>query len=331
MLFVFASPGDETRAAGGTIAAAADAGGGVTVLTCARPSVGETAAATAMAHLGVTDHRYLGDAGARIQGASPRRYTAGGSPDDLERADPGEIAADIATVIALTGATAVITGSSRTSAEALVGAAVRHACEVMEIECHEVASPGSGSDVVDVDVTAFAGRIDAALAAYGTESSRGAERVESFRPAFRARSAEWAGLGVAARVIALLGALAGGAAIGALGTVVFQASPMIGSVAVPLGLIAALAVMACVLVGLRLVFQTRIVAAAAALGILAVITLLSQESPGGSILIPAFPLSYAWVYGPPLIAAGVLAWPDLTRARRAREAVPLGPSADTPG
>ncbi len=342
---MFAAPGDETRLAAGTIAAAVAAGDDVTVLTCARDAGSGDQVTSAMRVLGVLDHRYLGDADARISGSSPRRYGAGtatrtvtsmdastaASTDALSAAAAGEVAADIATVISLIDATAVVTDGTRSTPEAIVVAdATRHACDVMGVECHEAVTSAISGDVVELDVSPHLDPKRAASAAYGLPSGTGVTAAEWFRPAFRTRSAEWAGLGVGARIAALVVALAGGAAVGALGTVVFQAALVVGAVRVPLGLIAVMVVVAGLLVGLRLVFQSRYVAAAAAVGMIGVITVLSQESPGGSVLIPAFPLSYVWVYGPVLIAAAVLAWPDLARIRRVRIAEAVVETKGTP-
>ena len=54
----------------------------------------------------------------------------------------------------------------------------------------------------------------------------------------------------------------------------------------------------------------------AALGAIAVILLFSQQSAGGSVLIPNNLAGQVWLVGPILIAAIVLAWPDVQPRRR---------------
>ncbi|HEU4807029.1 MAG TPA: PIG-L family deacetylase, partial [Homoserinimonas sp.] len=135
VLFVHAHPDDETIATGGTIATLIDAGVGVSVLTCTRGELGEVIPpelahlegdgprlaehrvgelAEAMRILGVDDHRYLGEADARLGDLPPRRYLDSGmvwgeagpepvaDPDDeaLCSAPLDEVVADIASVIA---------------------------------------------------------------------------------------------------------------------------------------------------------------------------------------------------------------------------------------
>jgi hypothetical protein len=101
-----------------------------------------------------------------------------------------------------------------------------------------------------------------------------------------------------------------GAVFGAIGTVAHQTSVTWG-VAIPLGLIGSLAAFAALLVGLRLLGHSRLPALLAALGAIVLILLFTQESAGGSVLIPNNLPGMAWLVGPILIAAIVVAWPDV--------------------
>ena len=147
VLFVHAHPDDETISTGGTIALLVKRGAQVTVVTCTRGEQGEVIPAAlatlqgdpdalaehrerelagALAALGVTDHRYLGSATARLSGNASRRYRDSGMQwgdngaeaaadvDDLAltRAEFGEVASDIATVIADVAPDAVISYDS---------------------------------------------------------------------------------------------------------------------------------------------------------------------------------------------------------------------------
>jgi N-acetyl-1-D-myo-inositol-2-amino-2-deoxy-alpha-D-glucopyranoside deacetylase len=145
VLFVHAHPDDESIVTGGTIARLVRDGVPVTVLTCTRGERGdvipeglrhlegdlgaladhrETELADAMAALGVTDHRFLGDADARWRGLEPRRYVDSGmewgddgvpvalrplDPASLCAGDEADEARDVLAVIADVDATSVIT------------------------------------------------------------------------------------------------------------------------------------------------------------------------------------------------------------------------------
>ena len=65
------------------------------------------------------------------------------------------------------------------------------------------------------------------------------------------------------------------------------------------------------LVGLRLLGHSRLPALLAALGAIAVILLFTQQSAGGSVLIPNNLLGQIWLIAPILISAVVIAWPDV--------------------
>ena len=120
-----------------------------------------------------------------------------------------------------------------------------------------------------------------------------------------------------ARLGARLGALLAGLLMGALGTVSHQYLLRIGSVALPVGLVLALLGTTALLLGLRLVRDTRVEVFLGALGLLGTIFLLSLEGPGGSVLVPAGLPGTIWTLAPTLIATVVLAWPRIPpRVRR---------------
>lgn len=302
--------------------------------------------------LGVTDHRWLGDQDARIRGSATRRYGASTLeevPDDaLALADLGEIAADVATVISITGADGVVgydeNGGDGHPDRVRTQDAARRAARVMDVPYYSIVtvpaptvpSPTVGDagvpDGIDpsdgIDVSSVLDRKRAALSAYRSRftvhgsvvvapdgTSRPIAAVEGYRPseADGKPAATWSELGAGWRIVGLTVALIGGIAIGALGTVVFQSGITVAGLEVPAGLIAALAVAAAILSGLRLVFRSRLMPGSAAVGMLGIISLLSLESSGGSVLIPVGTLSYYWIYGPVVIALLVLGWPNLGR------------------
>ncbi|WP_025158370.1 hypothetical protein [Leifsonia aquatica] len=118
-----------------------------------------------------------------------------------------------------------------------------------------------------------------------------------------------------------------GILVGAVGTVAHPIDVSWG-VSIPLGLIGALLAFTLLLVGLRLLARTRVPAILAALGAIAVILLFTQQSPGGSVLIPNTLPGQIWLVAPLLIAAVVIAWPDVRRRdpRAATVAAEPGPS-----
>lgn len=118
-----------------------------------------------------------------------------------------------------------------------------------------------------------------------------------------------------------------GILVGAVGTVAHPIDVTWG-VSIPLGLAGSLLAVTLLLAGLRLLATTRVPAILAALGAIATILLFTQQSPGGSVLIPNTLAGQIWLVGPLLIAAVVIAWPDLRR----RGARPAGTApAPAPG
>ena len=306
----------------------------------------ETELAAALAALGVTDHRMLGAAGARWADRAPRRYLDSGmrwgpkgalpldTSDEasLTSADLGEVAADIAAVMIGFAPDVVVSyaadGGYGHPDHIRTHDATRTAAEVLNLPFYVVDSPGARPGPVAVRPAGeVLARKRAALQAHRTQIavegemfslSSGEPRpiavAETFtrvRPAgtsFRDHS-------LVSRIAALVLAAVLGGFAGATLTVVHQASASVGTVVVPWGIIVALLITATMLAGMRLVFQTRWVAASATIGLLAVSAALAVQSLGGSVLVPANPAGYAWTFGPVLIAGIVLSWPRLPPRR----------------
>ncbi|MBC7517713.1 MAG: PIG-L family deacetylase [Microbacteriaceae bacterium] len=446
-MFVHAHPDDETITTGGTLATLIDLGSAVTVLTCTRGEKGEIVPAdlqhlladqlngtrrepcnaqgdavaahregeisAAMTALGVIDHRWLGDANARVATSAPRRYRDSGmvwgetgpeavanlEPDALCAAAFGEIAADIATVIIATGATAVVSydvrGGYGHPDHVLAAAAARRAAAVIGIPFWEIdqapheaeqgkisrggtAATDTANDSFSVDVRPVLQRKIAALRSHRSQltvegwsitMSGGQVSQIGLDERFRLGNEElgneelgndkprdlevghkqpgvdtdtdadtdtgvgtgdststvtqatppltsWKQLTWLQRLAAGAFTVGAGVVVGAITTVAHQSDLTVATISIPLGLVVGLIVIATVLVGLRLVSTGRAVAVCAAVGILGAIAILSQESAGGSVLVPAEPLALYWVYGPIVIAFFSLAWPNLAQARR---------------
>lgn len=356
VLFVHAHPDDETISTGATIASLVDSGAAVTVLTCTRGELGEVIPAdlhhlagtpdlaqvreaelaAALAVLGVTDQRFLGDAGARWQGRPPRQYTDSGmrwgtrgaeplahlEQTSLAAADLGEVAADIAAVILDTKPDLVVTyaadGGYGHPDHIRAHEASRTASEVLRVPFYVVeAGPRA---TVTVDPAAVIERKREALAAHRTQVvvdgdsyslSSGPPRPiaepERFRR-LRPSSSEFSDHSLVTKIVACVLAVILGAFTGATLTVAHQAS----IAGFPWGIVAAVIITTALIAGLRIIFETRIVAGCAAIGLLATSAFLALQSSGGSVLVPANAAGYTWTFAPVIVTLVVLAWPRIT-------------------
>jgi N-acetyl-1-D-myo-inositol-2-amino-2-deoxy-alpha-D-glucopyranoside deacetylase len=382
VLFVHAHPDDESITTGGTLATLVDRGAAVTVLTCTRGERGEvipddlkyalnsseTLSALrelelrkALEILGVTDHRYLGDAGARWGGRAPRRYVDSGmrwgatggaeptgdfDPASLTSAEFGDVAADIAAVILAVHPHAVVSYNDRGGYghpdHIRAQQAARRAAEVYDIPFYAIDSETAEARI-DVDVSAVLERKRGALEAHrsqvvvdGDEYSLadGAKHpigsLESFRRMTSAvpGAVPFAEQHWASKVLASLVGAAIGVGAGALLTVYSESRLTIGSVDLWFGAILASILVAGLLVGLRLAFATRVVAFWTALGIVAIVGLFSVQSAGGTVLISQDGAGITWAVAPTIIALVVLVWPRgkrRTTGKIVREEVVKGP------
>ncbi|MCS5715250.1 DUF6113 family protein [Herbiconiux sp. CPCC 205716] len=119
------------------------------------------------------------------------------------------------------------------------------------------------------------------------------------------------------RILGYIAALLLGALFGAIGTVVHQIDVSVfGLFDLPVGLILALVAIGLLLTGLRLIAPSRLAAMLAAAALIGVVALLTLESPGGSVLVPAGTVGLVWLFGSTLIAVVVIAWPRLAARRR---------------
>ena len=70
------------------------------------------------------------------------------------------------------------------------------------------------------------------------------------------------------------------------------------------------------LIALRTLTGDRWAALAAGFGMMALILLISQRGPGGSVVVPNTPLGNIWMYVAAGIVVLVVMWPDLSKVRR---------------
>lgn len=95
---------------------------------------------------------------------------------------------------------------------------------------------------------------------------------------------------------------------------------------VPVGMILGGIACAALLVALRALTGDRWAALAAGLGMMALLLVISQRGPGGSIVVPNTALGNIWMYVAAGIVMLIVAWPDTRRLRElsASAAAPRG-------
>ncbi|MCU1544851.1 MAG: mycothiol biosynthesis protein [Microbacteriaceae bacterium] len=366
VLFVHAHPDDESITTGGTIATLVDSGVHVTVLTCTRGELGEvipadlqhllqspealgayrqTELAAAMAALGVTDQRYLGDDDARWVDLSPRRYLDSGmrwgdsgaeavaslGAESLSAAGLSNVAADVAAVIAHVKPTAVVSYDARGGYghpdHVRAREASRRAAEVMGVPFFEIVPDAAGP--IAIDVSAVAQRKRAALAAHRSQltidgdsfalsngSVHPIDLVETYRRVPVARDEEplpFRDQSLGTKGVAAVIALCFGAIVGALMTAVHQSTTPVGGIAVPWGLVLGLVAVVGLVVGLRIVTSGRLLPILATVGIMGVTAFLASPTLGGSVIVPANTAGYVWTFAPAVVVLVVVAWPNLSR------------------
>jgi N-acetyl-1-D-myo-inositol-2-amino-2-deoxy-alpha-D-glucopyranoside deacetylase len=308
----------------------------------------EAELARAMKDLGVTDHRYLGDRNARWSGASDRVYVDSGmswgkrgakaadhtDARSLTAAAFSDVASDVASVLISVGPDAVVSYDERGGYghpdHIRAYDAARHAADIYGVPFFAVRPVDARDISLSVDVTAVLDRKRAALAEYRSQLSIEGDEVVfpggQRRPIGAVESYALVGSTsdepvafsdqhpLARFVVATLAAIIG-VCIGALLSVYNQSTAPIAGQQVWVGVVAAIAISAAILAGLRLAFDSRIVAAFAAVGMIVIVGLLSALGNGGSVLIPWNGPGITWQIAPTVIGLVVVAWPRRRRIR----------------
>jgi hypothetical protein len=119
---------------------------------------------------------------------------------------------------------------------------------------------------------------------------------------------------VAARVFSLVLAFATGAGTGFVLTFTHRQYVVeLAGIAVPLGLIGGLAIVAALLTGMRLAFAERSAPIAAAAGVILGSAILVLPGNSGSLFVPDDPAGYVWAVGPTALALVIIGWPSARR------------------
>ncbi|MEV8254760.1 PIG-L family deacetylase [Rhodoglobus sp. NPDC076762] len=115
------------------------------------------------------------------------------------------------------------------------------------------------------------------------------------------------------RVVLAFVSLVLGALVGVVLTAVHQSAFTVGTVRVPWGVVVSVVLVTALILGLRLIYDTRVAAGFASLGVLLMSALLANVMPGGTILIPANTAGYIWTFAPVLVVLIVVGWPRVNR------------------
>ena len=95
----------------------------------------------------------------------------------------------------------------------------------------------------------------------------------------------------------------------------------------PWGLVGGLLVVLALVIGFRLVFDSRIVGAASAVGVVVASAVLTLPGAGGSVLVVNDLPGWIWALGPAILSAIALVWP---RPRMRSVAPSLASSDEVP-
>ncbi|MCA1305809.1 histidinol dehydrogenase [Microbacterium sp. 2216-1] len=131
---------------------------------------------------------------------------------------------------------------------------------------------------------------------------------------------------ILSRGLSWLAAALVGAVYGVAATIAH--SFMLGPV--PVGMIVGAIGCAALLIALRALTGDRWAALAAGLGMMALILIISQRGPGGSVVVPNTPLGNIWMYVASGIVLLTVMWPDTSRLRALSSSMSTSTTPRTP-
>ncbi|QYH37235.1 PIG-L family deacetylase [Salinibacterium sp. M195] len=304
VLVIVSRPEDEAAVFGATIATLVQRGTELIVLSCSGSPDSSAIDASVRELLGITAHHTLReDSGRQFSSLTPRA-----------------LAADLAAAITSLKPDVVVSyASSNSGATQPTEALLVHEASALATELAGVPLYTASSVPVDRGVTVSSATAIAikrrAREMYGDELPVGeniATPVEYLRR-LRRRELVIGERSSVERVVLAVASTAVGALVGLVLTAVHQSAITILGARIPWGIIAALALTTALVLGLRLIYDTRVAASFASLGVLLMSALLAMSMPGGTILIPANVVGYVWTFAPVLIVLLVVGWPRVNR------------------
>jgi N-acetyl-1-D-myo-inositol-2-amino-2-deoxy-alpha-D-glucopyranoside deacetylase len=125
-------------------------------------------------------------------------------------------------------------------------------------------------------------------------------------------------MAAAARILPLVFAFATGAGTGFVLTFTHRQFLVdFAGVALPLGLLGGLAIVAALIAGMRLAFAERAAPIAAAAGVILGSAVLVLPGNSGSLYVPDDPAGFVWAVAPTVLAIIIIGWPS-PKARSAQ-------------
>jgi LmbE family N-acetylglucosaminyl deacetylase len=304
VLVISARPEDEAKVFGATIATLVQRGTELIVLTCSNSVGSEEAHASVREILGITSHHVL-------------REDNGKQFNTLIVRD---LAADLAAAITSLKPDVVVSyasfasGSDHGPEARLVREATALATELAGVPFYTASSVPVDRGVAVSSATAIAFK-RRAMEVYSNEPpvGEGVSTPVEYLRRLRRRELVIGERTRFERVVLAFVATAIGALVGLVLTAVHQSAITLFGVRVPWGIIAALALTTALVLGLRLIYDTRVAPGFASLGVLLMSALLATSMPGGTILIPGNVSGYIWTFAPVLIVLLVVGWPRVNR------------------
>jgi LmbE family N-acetylglucosaminyl deacetylase len=304
VLVIAARPEDEATVFGATIATLVQRGTELIALSCSNSAAAEEINARVRTILGITTHHLLRDDDGR----------------QFSTRTPRDLAADLAAAITAIKPDVVVSyassasGSSRESEARLVHEATAHATELAGVAFYTASSVPVDRGVAVSTPTAIAVK-RRAMEIYDGEVTSGGRlsTPAEYLRRLRRREVVIGERSRGERVMLALVSLAIGSLVGLVLTAVHQSAITLFNARVPWGIIAAVALTTTLILGLRLIYDTRIAPGFASLGVLLMSAVLATAMPGGTILVPGNVSGYIWTFAPVLIVLLVIGWPRVNR------------------
>ncbi|EAR24570.1 hypothetical protein A20C1_13102 [marine actinobacterium PHSC20C1] len=323
VVVIAARPDDEAKVFGATIASLAQRGTELIVLSCSDSVTprrnphpeGEADLETEAEPVASVDERVR-----EILGITTHLVLRHDGGQQFTTLSARDLAADLAAAITSLKPDVVVTyastgsGSYRETEAQLVHEATAHATQLAGVPLYTASSIRVDRGVEVLSATAIACK-RRALEIYRNEVPVGESATTPVEYLRRLRRRELV-IGERSRlerVVLALVSIIIGALVGLVLTAVHQSTLTIAGVRVPWGIIASVALTTALILGLRLIYDSRVAPGFASLGVLLMSALLANTAPGGTVLIPGNVTGYIWTFAPVLIVLLVVGWPRVNR------------------